>query len=149
MYGLHTACLVVHYFVSFPRFIPGHSTTEMPLLEQALQPGILTTLSGPHPPSRPYLIFYADVDRESGKMWCGDCRDVDDVVKAHFEAPDGPTGIIIRVGDKPTWKDPQNQYRQLYKISSIPTIIRLEEGQEAGRLVEGEISEGGLQRLSS
>jgi len=111
----------------------------MPLIENPL-PSLLTTIGGPNPPSRPYLIFYASAD-ENGRMWCGDCRDVEGLVKETFGSPDGPTGIIFDVGDKPTWRNPKNEYKQEYKISSIPTIIRIDEGtgREIGRIVESDI----------
>ncbi|KAF8333085.1 uncharacterized protein EI90DRAFT_3122134 [Cantharellus anzutake] len=118
----------------------------MPLIEEPL-PALLATLKGPSPPNRPHLIFYADIDPETGKMWCGDCRDVEGDIKAAFGAEDGPTGIIIYVGNRPTWKDPNNKYRLEYgltgtlAITPIPTIIRLQDGIEADRLVEGEIKD--------
>ena len=40
----------------------------MPLIERPL-PSLLTTLGGPNPPPRPFLIFYSNID-ETGRMWC-------------------------------------------------------------------------------
>jgi len=74
-------------------------------------------------------------------MWCGDCRNVEEDVKTAFSEEDAPTGIIIRVGDISTWKDPDNYYRLEYGLTAIPTIIRLKDGAETGRLVEDEIKD--------
>jgi len=117
----------------------------MPLIEQPL-PSLLTTLHGPNPPDRPILIFYASRD-ENGRMWCGDCRRIEQLVKEKFEAEGAPTGIVFDVGDKPTWKSPENEYRKLYGIDSIPTIIKLVDGKESSRLVDQDITETNLARL--
>lgn len=52
--------------------------------------------------------------------------------------------VIIYVGDRHEWKTSSNVYRkEPWKVSSIPTIIRLRDGTEEGRLVDEDI-EGGL-----
>jgi len=88
-----------------------------------------------------FLIFYASRD-VNGRMWCPDCRDVEEHVKETFESSP-QTGLIIYVGNKPTWKSPDNRFRQSHNISSIPTIVRLDNGKETARLIEGEILEPG------
>ncbi|KAF9515857.1 hypothetical protein BS47DRAFT_1341460 [Hydnum rufescens UP504] len=110
----------------------------MTFIENPL-PSLLTTIGGLAPPPRPYLIFYADI--VDGKMWCGYCRDVEELVKAQFTADDSVTGIVLRVGDKATWKNPKHEYRDPhgYGLTAIPTIVRLEEGKEVARLVEDDV----------
>jgi len=86
-----------------------------------------------------FVIFYASRD-ESGRMWCPDCRDVEDITARTFAPADGPSGLIIYVGQRPEWKTERNKFRSApWRIESIPTIVKLKDGAEVGRLVEGEI----------
>jgi len=88
-----------------------------------------------------FVIFYASRD-ESGEMWCPDCRDVEDIITRTFaSADDGPSGSIIYVGQRAEWKTERNKFRSApWRIQSIPTIVKLKESAEVGRLVEGEIN---------
>jgi len=86
-----------------------------------------------------FVIFYSSRD-ESGRMWCPDCRDVEDIIARTFSLPDGPSGLIVYVGQRPEWKTEANVFRSApWRIQSIPTIVKLKDGVEIGRLVEGEI----------
>jgi len=86
-----------------------------------------------------FVIFYSSRD-ESGRMWCPDCRDVEDIIARTFGTTDGPSGLIIYVGLKAEWKAERNIFRSApWLIQSIPTIVKLKDGAEVGRLVEGEI----------
>ncbi|KAG8777989.1 hypothetical protein FRC12_025233 [Ceratobasidium sp. 428] len=68
-----------------------------------------------------------------------DCRNVEQIVKRAFDRDDGPTGIIRWVGNRADWKSPSNVYRRDYGVSSVPTIVRLKDGEEDARLVDREI----------
>ncbi|KZT62582.1 thioredoxin-like protein [Calocera cornea HHB12733] len=107
----------------------------MPLLYTAY-PRVLNSFYGPSPPKRPFLIYYASIDPATGQMWCPDCRAVESTVKDLFEKEDGPTGLIIWVGQRAEWKDPNNQYRKEAGITGVPTIVKLKDGKEVARLVE-------------
>lgn len=86
-----------------------------------------------------FVIFYSSRD-ESGKMWCPDCRDVEDLIARKFAPADGPSGLIIYVGQRLEWKTEANKFRSApWRIQSIPTIVRVNEGVEVGRLVEGAV----------
>ncbi|KAJ6621145.1 hypothetical protein B0H10DRAFT_1017224 [Mycena sp. CBHHK59/15] len=88
-----------------------------------------------------FLIFYANV--VDGQMWCSDCRAVDDVVRTTFTAPNAPLAVIVYVGNKPEWKALDNVFRvEPFNIKEIPTIIKLREKKEIGRLVDAEIKTG-------
>jgi len=55
-------------------------------------------------------------------------------VKTTF-AVDGPAALVVYVGNRAQWKSPLNTYRQEpWKITNVPTIVRLREGEEVGRL---------------
>ncbi|KAH9995953.1 hypothetical protein BJV77DRAFT_185327 [Russula vinacea] len=98
-----------------------------------------------------FVIFYASRD-ESGRMWCPDCRDVEDIIKRTFApadvSDDGPSGLIVYVGQKSEWKTKGNRFRLApWRIESIPTIVKLKDGVEVGRLVEGDITASKLAAL--
>ncbi|KIO24183.1 hypothetical protein M407DRAFT_103175 [Tulasnella calospora MUT 4182] len=98
-------------------------------------------------PSKTILIFYSSI--VDGKLWCPDCRAVDGLIKSTFdnEGTDWH-GVIIYVGDRPTWRDSQNKFRKEWGVSSIPTLIRLDsEGKEISRLVESAITESSLKKF--
>jgi len=85
-----------------------------------------------------YLIFYSSIS--DGKLWCPDCIAVDATVQKIF-GPDGPTALIVYVGQKAEWKSPNNPFRgEPWNIQSIPTIIKLDHSEETARLVESEIN---------
>jgi len=81
-----------------------------------------------------FIIFYSSI--VDGQMWCPDCRVVDNLVKETFSA-DAPEGLIVYVGDRTQWKSPTNVYRQKpWNITNVPTIVRLKDGKEDGRLAD-------------
>ncbi|KAK7058541.1 hypothetical protein VNI00_002177 [Paramarasmius palmivorus] len=91
-----------------------------------------------HLPSDGYVIFYSSIVND--QLWCPDCRDVEAPVREAFSAPDAPSAVIVYVGDRPTWKSPTNAFRgEPWKVTSIPTIVKLTDGKEQDRLVESEI----------
>ncbi|KAH9945401.1 uncharacterized protein BXZ73DRAFT_96392 [Epithele typhae] len=85
-----------------------------------------------------YLVFFASRDQE-GKMWCPDCRAVEDLVKSTFEPPGTPSATIVWVGQRSDWKTPAAPFRaEPWNVRSVPTIIRRRDG---ARLVDDEIVE--------
>ncbi|KAK7063989.1 Duf953 domain protein [Favolaschia claudopus] len=87
-----------------------------------------------------FLIFYSNV--EEGRMWCSDCRAVDEHVRKVFSESDtGPVAAIVYVGSKPVWKAKDHVFRgEPLKIGGVPTILKIREGKEVGRLVDKEIN---------
>ncbi|KII93677.1 hypothetical protein PLICRDRAFT_100806 [Plicaturopsis crispa FD-325 SS-3] len=84
-----------------------------------------------------YLIFYSSPD-SNGRLWCPDCRDVEGLVKGTFEPKDGPSGVIVYVGQKAEWKTPANAFRgEPWRVTGVPTIIKL---RDVARLVDNEIT---------
>ncbi|KAH9964260.1 hypothetical protein BC827DRAFT_1190086 [Russula dissimulans] len=74
-----------------------------------------------------FVIFYASRD-DSGKIWCPDCRDVEDLIARTFEPTDGPSGLIIYVGQRAEWKTDKNVFRSApWGIRSIPTIVKVKD----------------------
>ncbi|KAJ7170153.1 hypothetical protein C8R46DRAFT_225392 [Mycena filopes] len=88
-----------------------------------------------------FLIFYSDV--VDGEMWCPDCRVVDEQIREAFAGANSPSAAIIYVGNKPEWKSMDNVFRgDPLKITDVPTIVKLSENKEVGRLVDKEIKAG-------
>ncbi|OXG19425.1 hypothetical protein C366_02271 [Cryptococcus neoformans Tu401-1] len=109
---------------------------NMPL-QTAPYPHVFNALNGPTAPAISYIVFYSNI--VDGQMWCPDCRAVENVVKEAFDAPDKPNAAIFWVGNRQEWRTPNNQARTEWNVNSVPTILRLENGKETGRLVEDEI----------
>ncbi|TFK41829.1 hypothetical protein BDQ12DRAFT_677228 [Crucibulum laeve] len=85
-----------------------------------------------------FLVFYSSI--VDGKLWCPDCVAIEELVKTTF-GPDGPSALIVYVGDRSQWKSPSNIYRgEPWKLTSVPTIIKLKDGKEEARLVDDEIA---------
>jgi len=89
-----------------------------------------------------FIIFYSSIT-EDGQMWCPECRAVEALVRDTFKV-DGPAALVAYVGNRAQWKSPLNIYRQEpWKITNVPTIVRLREGKEVGRLAaDSEIING-------
>lgn len=87
-----------------------------------------------------FIIFYASRDG-NGKMWCPDCRNVEEIIERTFAPADGPTGLIVYVGRQTEWKTGANFFRAApWRIRSIPTVVKLQDEKEVGRLVEDQIA---------
>ncbi|KAG7099711.1 hypothetical protein E1B28_001529 [Marasmius oreades] len=90
-------------------------------------------------PSDGYLIFYSSV--VDGQLWCQDCRAVETLVEDSFSSADAPSALIVYVGDRATWRGkPSHPLRsEPWKVTGVPTIVKLKDGKEEGRLVEWEV----------
>ncbi|KAK9900912.1 thioredoxin-like protein [Cystobasidium minutum MCA 4210] len=79
-----------------------------------------------------YVMYYAD--------WCPDCQNAAPILEKTFGNDKAPRAARVMVGERPLWKSSGNVFRQdPFKISNIPTLVRIEQGSEVGRLTEGEI----------
>ncbi|EJD54427.1 hypothetical protein AURDEDRAFT_156207 [Auricularia subglabra TFB-10046 SS5] len=95
------------------------------------------------PTDAEYIIFYSSVDPATGRLWCPDCRDVDQLVRDTFTADGAPDARLVYVGQRHEWKRPaENPLRgEPWNVAGVPTIVKLKDGKEVARLVEGEIPE--------
>jgi len=86
-----------------------------------------------------FVIFYASRD-DDGNMWCPDCRIVEDLIERTFAPVNGPSGLIVYVGQRIEWKTEANFFRAApWRIQSIPTVVKLQGAKEDGRLVDDQI----------
>ncbi|WOO82161.1 Thioredoxin domain-containing protein 17 [Vanrija pseudolonga] len=106
----------------------------MPLIE-SIAPHALKLVGAEAPK---FLVFFSS--KVDGRLWCGDCRNTEHVVQETFGGADKPKAVLYWVGDKTEWKNPENQARTEWKITNIPTIVRLDEsGKEVARIVEDDL----------
>ncbi|GHJ85424.1 hypothetical protein NliqN6_1826 [Naganishia liquefaciens] len=109
----------------------------MPLISTPY-PQVMNGLFGPDARQPVFLVFYSAVIPATGQMWCPDCRDVEATVKETFDRADKPKAIIVWL-EREDWRRPDNEARIKWNVQNIPTILRLEDGKETGRLVESAI----------
>ncbi|KAH8832718.1 hypothetical protein DL96DRAFT_1704772 [Flagelloscypha sp. PMI_526] len=96
--------------------------------------------------SEDYLIFFSSI--VDGRLWCPDCRAVEPKVKEVFDKPDGPSALLVYVGDKPTWKDKGHILREdPWNVKTVPTVIKKQDGVEVSRLEDDDIGSSKLDEL--
>ncbi|XP_069040567.1 thioredoxin domain-containing protein 17 [Lepisosteus oculatus] len=91
-----------------------------------------------------FAYFSGDKD-DKGVSWCPDCVKAEPVVRAELRhLPAGSVFIYCQVGDRPYWKDPNNEFRKVLKLSGVPTLLRYGTPQ---KLVEEECFKADLVRM--
>ncbi|KRX78870.1 Arginyl-tRNA--protein transferase 1 [Trichinella sp. T6] len=74
-----------------------------------------------------FLLFTGSKDN-FGKSWCPDCVKADKIIEKYAEKLDADS-VLIRcdVGDRSTWKNPENEFRtdKTFHITAIPTLMKL------------------------
>jgi len=92
--------------------------------------------------SKTILLLFTGSKGPSGQSWCPDCNDTEPVIHEVLSAKsDDVVFITIYVGDRDTWKNPNNAFRthNQLRVKCVPTLInwqnsnRLEEQQLADR----------------
>lgn len=85
-----------------------------------------------------FVLFSGGAKDESGQSWCPDCVAAKPIIEEGLKsAPDDGIFIYCNVGNRPYWKDPNNDFRkdEKLKLTCVPTLIkwntvrRLEEDQ--------------------
>jgi len=73
-----------------------------------------------------FILLSGSHDAE-GQSWCDDCQKADPVIHKCLSDLEGTESEFITcfVGDKPTWKDPENAFRvdKDFKLTNIPTLL--------------------------
>uniref|UniRef100_A0A8C2IPW8 Thioredoxin domain-containing protein 17 n=2 Tax=Cyprinus carpio TaxID=7962 RepID=A0A8C2IPW8_CYPCA len=71
-----------------------------------------------------FAYFSGDKD-DQGKSWCPDCVKAEPVVRGELSyLPEGSVFIYCQVGDRPYWKDPNNDFKKTLKLTGVPTLLR-------------------------
>ncbi|KAL2321955.1 hypothetical protein Fmac_026334 [Flemingia macrophylla] len=87
------------------------------------------------------ILFLADKDPATSRSWCPDCVRAEPVIYKKLESsPDDILLLRAYVGDRPTWRNPQHQWRvdPKFKLTGVPTLIRWENDAVKGRLEDHE-----------
>ncbi|XP_049638594.1 thioredoxin domain-containing protein 17 [Suncus etruscus] len=88
-----------------------------------------------------FAYFTGSKDAE-GKSWCPDCELADPVIREGLKhIKEGRVFIHCQVGERPYWKDPDNDFRKKLKITAIPTLLKNGTPQ---KLVESECLQANL-----
>uniref|UniRef100_A0A8C9DH67 Thioredoxin domain-containing protein 17 n=1 Tax=Prolemur simus TaxID=1328070 RepID=A0A8C9DH67_PROSS len=82
---------------------------------------------------------------DEGKSWCPDCVQAEPVVREGLKnVSEGCVFIYCHVGEKPYWKDPNNDFRKTLKITAVPTLLKYGTPQ---KLVESECLQANLMEM--
>uniref|UniRef100_A0A8C8C071 Thioredoxin domain-containing protein 17 n=1 Tax=Oncorhynchus tshawytscha TaxID=74940 RepID=A0A8C8C071_ONCTS len=74
-----------------------------------------------------------------------DCVKAEPVVRGVMShLPEGSVFFYCQVGERPYWKDPNNEFKKTLKLSGVPTLIRYGTPQ---KLVEEECFKADLVRM--
>ncbi|KAL8198683.1 UNVERIFIED_CONTAM: Thioredoxin domain-containing protein 17 [Gekko kuhli] len=94
---------------------------------------------------RVFAYFSGDKDPASGASWCPDCVKAEPIVRAELpNMPEASVFIYCQVGDRPYWKDPNNEFRKNLKLTGVPTLLKYGTPQ---KLVEEECFKSELVRM--
>ncbi|XP_074046608.1 thioredoxin domain-containing protein 17 [Macrotis lagotis] len=88
-----------------------------------------------------FVYFTGDKDAE-GRSWCPDCVQAEPVVlEALKHIPEKAVFIYCQVGDRPYWKDPNNDFKKQLNVTAVPTLLKYGTPQ---KLVESECQNANL-----
>uniref|UniRef100_A0A8D0G818 Thioredoxin domain-containing protein 17 n=1 Tax=Sphenodon punctatus TaxID=8508 RepID=A0A8D0G818_SPHPU len=94
---------------------------------------------------RPIFAYFTGDKDAQGVSWCPDCTKAEPVVRTELHnMPEGSVFVYCQVGDRPYWKDPNNEFRRNLKLTGVPTLLKYGTPQ---RLVEEECLKSDLVRM--
>ncbi|XP_041456879.1 thioredoxin domain-containing protein 17-like [Lytechinus variegatus] len=91
-----------------------------------------------------YALFCGGLDSATGESWCPDCVSAEPVIeKGLAGAPEDAVLIKCSVGDRTSWKDPNNEFRvnEKLRLKGVPTLLQMNSPK---RLVEEDCSKADL-----
>ncbi|XP_010694184.2 thioredoxin-like protein Clot [Beta vulgaris subsp. vulgaris] len=87
------------------------------------------------------ILFLADKEPSTSLSWCPDCVRGEPVIYKKLEEA-GEDVALLRayVGDRPTWRTPNNPFRidSRFQLKGVPTLIRWENDAVVARLEDHE-----------
>ncbi|GAB2276881.1 hypothetical protein Dimus_011592 [Dionaea muscipula] len=87
------------------------------------------------------ILFLADKDPATSLSWCPDCVRAEPVIYKKLGASSDDIALLrVYVGDRPTWRNPQNPWRvdSRFQLKGVPTLVRWENGAITARLEDHE-----------
>lgn len=77
---------------------------------------------------RVFILFTGSKTEEDNQSWCPDCNVADPVIHSSLELLDKDSDQFITcyVGDRPSWKNPENEFRtdKEFQLKNIPTLMQ-------------------------
>ncbi|XP_004455586.4 thioredoxin domain-containing protein 17 [Dasypus novemcinctus] len=88
------------------------------------------------------FAYFTGSKDAGGKSWCPDCVQAEPVVREGLKhVSEGCVFIYCQVGERPYWKDPNNDFRKNLKVTAVPTLLKYGTPQ---KLVESECLQASL-----
>jgi len=90
-----------------------------------------------------FIYFFGDLEKETCKSWCGDCRRVDSIIRSTLDKLPCAVLLEVPVGNRAEWKTDDNIYRNHHqlRLTNIPTLIKWTRTGPGEKLVESEIDD--------
>ncbi|KAI8619144.1 hypothetical protein BC830DRAFT_1105507 [Chytriomyces sp. MP71] len=96
---------------------------------------------------RVFVVLFGTEVEATGESWCPDCVVSDPLIRKAILAVPDSTLLEVPVGDRATYRDPANFYRNHaeLRVTSVPTLYEFgKEGKVIKKLVEREITADSL-----
>uniref|UniRef100_A0A8C0PSJ2 Thioredoxin domain-containing protein 17 n=1 Tax=Canis lupus familiaris TaxID=9615 RepID=A0A8C0PSJ2_CANLF len=88
------------------------------------------------------FAYFTGSKDAGGRSWCPDCVQAEPVVREGLKhISEGCVFIYCQVGERPYWKDPNNDFRKNLKVTAVPTLLKYGTPQ---KLVESECLQANL-----
>ncbi|XP_069800602.1 thioredoxin domain-containing protein 17 [Dendropsophus ebraccatus] len=72
-----------------------------------------------------FALFCGD-KTEQGVSWCPDCVRAEPVVRKELtHVPEGSVFIYCEVGERAYWKNPNNDFKRILKLTGVPTLLKV------------------------
>ncbi|CAH2219778.1 Hypothetical predicted protein [Pelobates cultripes] len=74
---------------------------------------------------KPVFAYFSGNKNADGVSWCPDCVKAEPVVRGELKnLPDDAVFLYCQVGERPYWKDPNNEFKQVLKLTGVPTLLK-------------------------
>ncbi|KAM4797004.1 thioredoxin domain-containing protein 17 [Rhinophrynus dorsalis] len=91
------------------------------------------------------FVYFSGSKNADGVSWCPDCVKAEPVVRGELDSlPEGSVFIYCQVGERPYWKDPNNEFKRNLKLTGVPTLLKIGSHQ---KLVEEQCLKADLVRM--
>lgn len=72
---------------------------------------------------KPIFVFFVGSLDAEGKSWCPLCVEAEPVIREGLKHTRKECVFIYcQIGDKPSWRDPNNDFRRKLSVMSLPTL---------------------------
>lgn len=77
-----------------------------------------------------FALFCGDKNEE-GVSWCPDCVKAEPVIRGEMKhLPEGSVFIYCLVGERQYWKDPNNDFKKILKLTGVPSLLKVGTAQK-------------------